>query len=184
MGLRQFKRVASTRQPYKLGKVADPYVRMSLLMQAAFGLRREESIKIKPEIADQGSVLYLQGAWCKGGRERVIPIRTAVQRATLEAAKGLAGAGALIPSGKSYIQQRRLYDGQTQAAGLNNMHGLRHLYAQTRYEELAGWKCPKAGGAARATLTGAARKADETARMTISGELGHGRVGIVSNYCG
>jgi hypothetical protein len=183
---RQYVGAASKAQALdgdKLGKVADPYVRMSLLMQAAFGLRREESIKIKPEIADQGSVLYLQGAWCKGGRERVIPIRTAGQRATLEAAKGLAGAGALIPSGKSYIQQRRLYDGQTQAAGLHNMHGLRHQYAQGRYLELTGWLSPKAGGPARATLAPAQRKADIAARTTISHELGHGRIGIVSNYC-
>ena len=31
-----------------LARVTDPYTRMSLQLQAAFGLRREESIKIKP----------------------------------------------------------------------------------------------------------------------------------------
>jgi hypothetical protein len=96
----------------------------------------------------------------------------------------LAGVGALIPADKSYIRQRSTYDGQTQTAGLHKMHGLRHRYAQSRYEELTGWKCPKAGGPARNTLTGARHKADEMARMTISKELGHGRIGIVSIYCG
>jgi hypothetical protein len=175
---------AQTLDAGRLDKITDPYAHMSLQMQAAFGLRREESIKIRPEIADQKNVLYLKGSWCKGGRERVIPIRTAEQRAVLDTAHRLAGAGALIPADKSYIQQRSTYDGQTQAAGLNNMHGLRHQYAQNRYEELTGWKSPKAGGPARNTLTDSARKADEAARMTISKELGHGRIGIVSVYCG
>jgi hypothetical protein len=168
----------------KLDTITDPHVRMSLQMQAAFGLRREESIKIRPQIADHGTVLYLKGSWCKGGRKRVIPIRTAEQRATLDAAHRLAGAGSLIPADKSYIQQQRLYDGQVQAAGLHNMHGLRHRYAQTRYEELTGWKCPKAGGLTRESLTPAQREADHAARLTISRELGHGRVGIVTIYCG
>ncbi|MDR2014027.1 MAG: integrase domain-containing protein, partial [Azoarcus sp.] len=68
-----------------------------------------------------------------------MPIRTAEQRAVLDAAHRLAGAGALIPSNKDYIEQRNLYDGQTQAAGLHRMHGLRHMYAQARYEDLTGW---------------------------------------------
>jgi FKBP-type peptidyl-prolyl cis-trans isomerase 2 len=168
----------------KLNAVSDPYVRLSLQMQAAFGLRREESIKIMPQIADHGNVLYLKGSWCKGNRERVIPIRTGEQRAVLDAVHRLAGAGALIPADKNYVQQQRAYDGQTQAAGLHKNHGLRHLYAQSRYEELTGWKCPIAGGPERDTLTGAARKSDKAARLTISKELGHGRIGIVSNYCG
>jgi len=31
-----------------LERISDPYVRMSLLLQEAFGLRREESIKFQP----------------------------------------------------------------------------------------------------------------------------------------
>ena len=40
-----------------LAKVTDPYTRMSLQLQAAFGLRREESIKIQPAWADRGDTL-------------------------------------------------------------------------------------------------------------------------------
>nr|WP_236903757.1 hypothetical protein [Cupriavidus malaysiensis] len=47
-----------------------------------------------------------------------------------------SGAGSLIPAHKSFIQQRNTYDGQCKAAGLSNMHGLRHRYAQDRYEVL------------------------------------------------
>lgn len=59
-----------------------------------------------------------------------MPITTPEQREVLQAAHRLAGAGSLIPAHKNYIQQRHTYDGQCKAAGLSNMHGLRHQYAQ------------------------------------------------------
>jgi hypothetical protein len=37
-----------------LSKITDPYAWMSLQPQAAFGLRRGESIKVRPEWADRG----------------------------------------------------------------------------------------------------------------------------------
>ena len=121
-----------------LDRISDPHVRMSLRLQAAFGLRREESIKFRPSLADQGDHIALKGSWTKGGRERTIPITTSEQRAVLDEASRLAGTGSLIPAHKTYIQQRHVYDGQCKAAGLSNMHGLRHRYAQMRYEALAG----------------------------------------------
>lgn len=36
---------------------------------------------------------------------------------------------------------------------VKKMHGLRHVYAKTRYESLTGWKSPKAGGLASKDLT-------------------------------
>ena len=57
--------------------VSDSYVRHSLELQRVFGLRREEAMKIKPWQADLGDTLKLQPSWCKGGRGREIPIRTA-----------------------------------------------------------------------------------------------------------
>lgn len=80
-----------------LAKVTDPYTRLSLKLQATFGLRRGESIKIRPEWADRGDRLELKDTWTKGGRERDIPIRTEQQRSVLEEAKQLAGKGSLIP---------------------------------------------------------------------------------------
>jgi hypothetical protein len=47
---------------------------MSLRLQAAFGLRREESIKFRPDYADRSDHIILKGSWTKGGRERAIPI--------------------------------------------------------------------------------------------------------------
>jgi integrase len=95
---------------------------------------------------DRGDSIALKGSWTKGGRPRTVPITTSEQRTVLDLAHQLAGAGSLIPGHKSYIQQRHIYDGQCKAAGLSHMHGLRHHYAQERYEALTGWKSPAAGG--------------------------------------
>ncbi|CAM5255974.1 Integrase OS=Stutzerimonas stutzeri OX=316 GN=CXK99_20620 PE=4 SV=1 [Stutzerimonas stutzeri] len=130
----------------RLDRITDPHVRMSLRLQAAFGLRREESIKFQPRYADRSDHIAIKGSWAKGGRDRTVPITTPEQRAVLDEAHRLAGLGSLIPSHKTYIQQRHAYDGQCKAAGLSNMHGLRHRYAQMRYEVLTGWKAPAAGG--------------------------------------
>ena len=107
-----------------LDKIRDTHVRMSLELQRAFGLRREEAIKFSPSYADRGDHLELKASWTKGGKARVIPIRTAAQREVLNRARQLAGLGALIPSNRNYIQQLRLYEGQTLRAGLCRMHGL------------------------------------------------------------
>ena len=118
---------------------------MSFRLQQTFGLRREECIKFQPAYADQGDHLLLKGSWTKGGRQRIIPILTSVQRDILDQIHLFVDKGSLIPANKSYIQQRNTYDGQCQKAGLNKMHSLRHAYVQTRYEALTGWQSPKAG---------------------------------------
>ena len=64
----------------RLERVTDPHVCMSLRLQQAFGLRREESIKFQPAYADRGDHIALKGSWTKGGRERTVPITTAEQR--------------------------------------------------------------------------------------------------------
>jgi site-specific recombinase XerC len=167
-----------------LAKVRDEHVRMSLELQQAFGLRREESIKFIPAYADQGDHLTLKASWTKGGKARVIPIRTEDQREVLDRAHRLAGKGSLIPSSRNYVQQVRIYEGHTLRAGLSKMHGLRHRYAQQRYEELTGWKSPAAGGPATQSLTLDQRTLDRKARAVISNELGHSREAITAVYLG
>jgi integrase len=167
-----------------LARIGDPCVRMSLALQQAFGLRREEAIKFQPSYADRGDRVVLKGSWTKGGRPREVPITTPEQRAVLDQAHRIAGAGSFIPAHKSYIQQRHTYDGQCKAVGLSHMHGLRHYYAQSRYEELTGWKAPSAGGPVARTLTTAQRLLDSLARQTISRELGHERPEIMAVYVG
>ena len=172
--------------PDQLQRVTDRAVRMSLALQRAFGLRREESIKLQPWQADQGDRLVLQGSWCKGGRPRTIPLTTDAQRAILDEAKALVRfkEASLIPKGSTYVQQLHRYEQQCRKAGLDHMHGLRHAYAQHRFVTLAGFACPADGGPSRAALTPQQREADYDARVLISAELGHGREAITAAYLG
>ena len=67
---------ARTLEQEGLQQIKDAHVQMSLRLQAAFGLRREEALKIKPRQADEGHQIKLQSSWTKGGKERTVPIRT------------------------------------------------------------------------------------------------------------
>lgn len=164
--------------------IPNEHIRVSLELQRVFGLRREESLKIKPYLADKGHCIALQPSWCKGGRGRFVPIQTEEQRYWLEQAKKLAGSGSLIPQGKNYIQHRYVYDKQTVRAGLKNLHGLRHAYAQQRYYEITGWQAPINGGPKSSQLTQEQKELDYQARMILSEVLGHSREQITVNYLG
>ena len=168
----------------KLALVKDPHVRMALRLQAAFGLRREEAIKFSPSYADRGDRIAVKASTAKGGRAREVPILKDGQRRLLDEARRLAGGGAMIPPDRNYAEQRRVYEEQTKAGGLDHMHGLRHAYTLDRYEDLTGWKAPVAGGPARPELTDEERRIDTEARKRLSRELGHGRIEIVRQYCG
>ena len=74
-----------------LDKITDPRVRMSLELQQAFGLRREEAIKFMPDFADRGDHITLKSTWTKGGKERDVPVRTEEQREVLRAGAPAGG---------------------------------------------------------------------------------------------
>ena len=170
--------------PEKLARVKDPHIAMALRLEAAFGLRREEAIKFTPARDDRGGRIRLKGSTTKGGRPREVPVRHDAQRALLDEARRLVGSGALIPPQRTYKQQLKVYESQTREAGLYRMHGLRHRYALSRYEELSGWKAPAAGGPPQRSLAGAKRRIDTAARRKIAEELGHRRASIASVYVG
>jgi site-specific recombinase XerC len=167
-----------------LERVRDDYVRMSLELQQAFGLRREEAIKFQPTFADCGDHIVLKASWTKGGRAREVPVRTSEQREVLDRARRLARSGSLIPPDRTYRQQLQIYERYTADAGLSRLHGLRHQYAQRRYREITGWAAPAAGGAASAELTVQQREVDRLARVTVSRELGHEREQVTAVYLG
>ena len=167
-----------------LENISDPYVRLSLELQQAFGLRREEAIKFQPGYADQEDHVRLKASWTKGGKSRTIPVRTDTQRKLLDRIRKHVGNGSLIPANRSYIQQLRVYERLTANAGLSRMHGLRHDYAQKRYEELTGWLPPAAGGPTSKQLSLAQKVRDDQARQIISQELGHVRAQILGLYVG
>ena len=168
----------------KLSLVSDPFVNLSIRLQAAFGLRREEAIKFKPNYAVQDDHIKLKSSWTKGGRARTVPITNAEQRRLLEDIKALAGGGALIPPHLNYVKQLHRYEKQSAKAGLSHLHGLRHSYAQRRYFELTERVCPVAGGLPSKELNPEQRALDQNARVAISSELGHTREDITAVYLG
>ena len=168
----------------KLSEIADPHVNLSIRLQAAFGLRREESIKFSPTYAMQGDHIKLKPSWTKGGRARTVPITNEHQRQLLAEVKDLAKGGSLIPAQLNYVQQLHRYERQLRNVGLSKLHGLRHAYAQQRYKELTGWKAPVAGGSTSKQLMPEQRVIDFEARAVISDELGHTRASISAVYLG
>jgi integrase len=187
IGSRQYVTKYSKSQDLDLNKLAtidDPNIKLSLKLQSVFGLRREEAIKFQPRYADQGDHLKLKSSWCKGGRGRVVPITTEEQRALLTEVDAQIKGGSLIPAHLTYVQQLRRYEGKTNRAGYSKLHGLRHGYAQRRFEALTGFHCPAKGGPTSKELTSEQRALNEKARAMISAELGHSREAITAVYLG
>jgi hypothetical protein len=170
----------------QIAQIPDPWVQWSVRLQVAYGLRREEALKIRPWQADQGDHVALQASWCKGGRAREIPITKPEQRQLLDALKMWVPTkrSSLIPAHLTYIEQRRRYDRLTREVGLHHLHGARHAFAQSRLAEETGYDAPVAGGPSRRTMTREERARDTEARRVVSRELGHGRYQIIGNYCG
>jgi len=174
-----------------LTKINNLYVKQSLKLQQLFGLRREESIKFNVSVADKGDYIELKSSWTKGGIGRIIPVANQEQRDCLEQIKQLCKVKSLIQEERNFIEQRNLYDRLTHNAGLRNLHGLRHAYAQKRYFNLTnelskdtGWHSPLDGGKSRSKLSKYEKKIDLKAREIISRELGHSRVAITKVYLG
>ena len=159
-------------------------IRDALRLQDAFGLRREESLKFRPNIAIKQDCISLQASWCKGSIARDVPIRTPEQRALLAEIQRKYGSNSLIPQELNYKTFRDKYDNAMQSCGIGKGHGLRHGYAQARYEDITGWKCSVKGGLMRSQMSPEQREIDTAARMQISGELGHGRIDVVAKYIG
>lgn len=176
-----------------LTKCQDPYIRLSLEGQVLFGLRREESLKFTLSEARQGNTLKIMPSWTKGGIGRTLIITSEEQRLWLEKVSRLVASGeSLIPKEWTYKQHLSHYQTQTSAMGVCKLHGLRHAYAQRRYQELTqsfdhkgeGMISPIEGGKKYAEMTVAEKAMDRKARQIISRELGHSRIAITKIYCG
>ncbi len=175
-----------------VAKFDNLFVRYSVQLQQHFGLRREEAIKFIASQADKADFITLAASWTKGGVERNIPITTPEQRTLLDEIKTHIGRGhSLIPEGKTYASQRNLYDFQVYKSGYHNLHGLRHAYAQRRYEQFVndltqgnGWFSPHSGGKSQKEMTPEERDIDRQARLLLSNELGHSRESVTRVYVG
>ena len=171
----------------KIAEIAadDADVARVLRLQYAFGLRLQEASLLNPvrDMLDRETLRVVSGT--KGGRPRVVPIETEAQRALLaEARRHAEGTGrSMIPPHydlKHWLT--RCYTvltrhGVTRKNGLVT-HGLRHQYANDRYEELTGEPSPVRGGRALEASE------DQAARLEVTARLGHARPQITNAYYG
>ncbi|MCK1497886.1 phage integrase N-terminal domain-containing protein [Bradyrhizobium sp. 188] len=174
---------AQTTMGQKMSALPDR-MQLALRLQMAFGLRLEESLKFRVGQADHGDHIALQASWCKGGRSREVALTHSRQRALLDEVRTVCGNGAIIPQSKSYIEFRKEVEHATWRAGIHNMHGHRHWYAQWRYRVLTGRPSPAAGGETYERLSRGERARDYWARLQISRELGHNRLQVTDIYLG
>lgn len=161
--------------------IDEPFVRYALLLQEAFGLRREEALKFEPSRCIKDGHIYLTKT--KGNRPRSVPITSECQHFLLDEVKAFAAEGSMIPTGLRYVDAVARYRSATRWAGLKGLHGLRHAYAQQRYEALSGLKAPFNDPSKR-KLTKEEQMRDRSARLTVSEELGHGRLDVTAVYLG
>ncbi|WP_439926184.1 phage integrase N-terminal domain-containing protein [Nitrobacter sp. JJSN] len=176
------KRAAIT--PADKARALPERMQLAIRLQMAFGLRLEESLKIRVSEADNGTMLSLQASWCKGGRARSIPLTHPRQRDLLDEIQRVCGTGSLIPEHMSYINFRQSMESATLKAGITNMHKHRHWYANWRYRVLAGEPSPADGGRTHNGLSASERKRLDDARLQVSRELGHNRIDVTDAYLG
>ena len=180
-------------------KDMDNRVAAVLQLQHDLGLRKEEAFKLIPSRDQIGGDRILVSAGAKGGKERIVPLSPAGKQA-LENAEKVAGKGhGLIPRGmsekifESYFYRTLGQVGLTKSRCGASSHGLRHAYAQHRYEQIAGFKS-RVKFETREEFESAAFKAagekwrerDHEARQLLKVELGHGpdRDDVVAQYLG
>ncbi len=116
---------------------------------------------------------------------RYIPILTAEQRQWLDDCKCLVKfkSHSLIPTDTSFKTYYERFRKRCTRAGIDSRHGLRHAYAQRRYQEITGMVSPVKGGLSPKEMNEEQRALDKEARLQISIELGHERSSITNVYC-
>ncbi|WP_175958043.1 integrase domain-containing protein [Burkholderia sp. BCC0405] len=160
-----------------------PYTAVQLKLQAAFGLRVEESFMLRPleAVRDPHNLAVTRGT--KGGRPREVPIERKIE--ILEEAARLSNGvtGSTIPAGRSLKQWRDWYyyvlakHGVTKGGIGVTSHGLRHEYLQTLYADVAEVPAPIKGASARPDPA-----AHEDAKRRVVEAAGHSRPSKANAY--
>ncbi|MGG2041483.1 integrase domain-containing protein [Burkholderia gladioli] len=160
-----------------------PCTAVQLKLQAAFGLRVEESFMLRPVEAVRNPRTLTVTRGTKGGRPREVPIERKI--AILEEAARLSNGvtGSTIPTGRTLKQWRDWYyyvlakHGVTKGGIGVTSHGLRHQYLQTLYEQIAEVPAPIKGSSSRPTPG-----AHEDAKRRVVEAAGHSRPSKANAY--
>lgn len=161
-----------------------------LSFQRYFGLRAKESIEIRPwRAAALGpDFLYITDG-TKGGRHRIVPIRTDRQREIVESAKEIVGdslkAQLRWPDMNWHQAQAHFYHlmrtlGATKEQLGATAHGLRHGFLQDEFQHYSGVPAPIKPDAPLPETSSAYQQA----LLATSLEAGHFRESATKMYTG
>lgn len=174
----------------------DVHVAASMWLICAFGLRKKESVMLRPHMdvvtAEQARksdavAFYLDThRGTKGGRRRYVPIDTQLRQQVIEHVKPVARKPEHSVSDPALNLEQALnrYSYVMKKFGITRAmlgvtgHGLRHESAASVYQAITGALPPVAGGPQ------INRALDDAARREVAEQLGHGRVQIVNAYLG
>lgn len=157
-----------------------------LRLGLAFGLRRKEQLRTKPNLIDGGSVLLVNNNMAKSGKDRIIPIEHPFQRLCLEHAKRLVrGAEYLGWPDRSYEQNLSRYKYFMKKIRISGRdsgcvgHGLRAEYAEN-IALMNGLVPPVLGGKSSQME----KDARQAIQAIVSQNMGHHRPEVTGAYYG
>nr|WP_276595310.1 integrase domain-containing protein [Roseateles albus] len=166
----------------------DPVVARLLELARTFGLRANETLRLRPGLDDKHDHLHIHRG-TKTGRQREMKYATFdadLMRQVIESVKAELGPGGLHAAwaDRTLVQsRRRLYyilerlDITKKGLGVT-IHGLRAQWAIEQFEKLTGATTPVRGGHAMDY------RQFSDARLEISRALGHNRINVTSAYYG
>ena len=182
----------------------NPEVTAALRLEAAYGLRREESAHVVFELTKghtvtapgKENILIMKGSWCKNGRQRgkttfngrpngelILRDGGTVLKQVAASVKGI-NINYRVEQFERKINYAtdkcKKWDGNPDI----HPHALRHNYAHERYREITGRDCPAAGGLKYSDMSSKEQKQYHSAAKIISEELGHSRETISRTYIG
>lgn len=172
-------------------RALDERLGLMLALEEAFALRMKEAIEMRPAycLVESGKAIEIYEG-TKGGRIRRIDLDTEHKRQVFEWAQQVVSkdrSGRVRWPDLSWKQARRhYYYLLAEKLSVNNKelgvtsHGLRHGYAQDKYENITGVPSPIAGGVPQQVDPA---KHHEAA-IEVSRDLGHGRTQITTTYYG
>lgn len=185
----------------KIAEIAtySEHASVQLDVASAFGLRVKEVLMMQPRLSvvpasetgiknpkAESYLLIARNRGSKGGRDRYVAIDTEMMWKAIKRAIALAPAtdSHLGYPGRSLKQSIDQFYRIMERFGITKdqlgvtAHGLRHQYANDRYEASTGVKAPLRGGPAIDP------EKDTQARLEVSEKLGHARKQISSAYLG
>jgi site-specific recombinase XerD len=179
--------------------INDNRMAAQLMLQRTLGLRKEESFKFNPtrSVLTDGRIYITDGT--KGGRDRMLHQVSGPAKAAIAYAKTVLSGANTMANAMTERQWNNLFYRTIKENGLSkdqsgsSAHGLRHAYAQERYQALTGFAAPVKFASreafrenARQVVGSEWKKLDQDSRTLLKAELGHGpyREDVVSVYLG